>query len=218
MTFHRDFSTGGGDRAGISVSGVSMSTVTAVPLLPVKRSYIVYLVVGLVLAVIAAVALATQGDDVLTRNARARGVVTTASGLQYKVLEAGQAGGAKPTDTDVALVNYEGKLLDGTTFDKSQQPTPMPVAQVVPGFSEVLKLMPKGAKYRTWIKPSLGYGDKASGPIPANSTLVFDVELIDFLPEATVRQMQQQQQMMQGAMPDGMPGGIPGGPAGPGGR
>ncbi len=196
-----------------------MSTVTAVPLLPVKRSYIVYLIVGLVLAVVAAVALATQGDDVLTRNARARGVMTTASGLQYKVLEPGQKGGAKPTDADVALVNYEGKLLDGTTFDKSQQPTPLPVTQVVPGFSELLKLMPKGAKYRAWLKPSLGYGDKAAGSaIPANSTLIFDVELVDFLPEATVRQMQQQQMMMQGGMPGGMPGGVPGGPAGPAGR
>ena len=182
-----------------------MSTVTAVPLLPVKRSYIVYLIVGLVLAVIAAVALATQGDDVLTRNARARGVMTTASGLQYKVLEPGQKGGAKPTDADVALVNYEGKLLDGTTFDKSQQPTPLPVTGVVPGFSEALKLMPKGGKYRFWLKPSLGYGDKASGPIPANSTLVFDVELLDFLPQSVVQQMQAQQQM-QMQMQQGAPG------------
>ena len=181
-----------------------MSTVTAVPLQPVKRSYLVYLWVGLALAVIAAFLLARQGDDVLTRNARADGVVTTASGLQYKVLEKGQPNGAKPTDADVALVNYEGKLLNGTTFDKSQQPTPMPVASVVPGFSEALKLMPKGAKYRVWLKPSLGYGDKAVGPIPANSTLVFDVELIDFLPEAQVRQMQMMQQM-------GGAGGAPGG-------
>ena len=83
----------------------------------------------------------------------------------------------------------------------------MPLSGVVPGFAEALKLMPKGAKYRFWIPPQLGYGDKASGPIPANSTLVFDVELIDFLPEATVRQMQQQQ-MMQGGVPGGaMPDG-----------
>ncbi|MFS0774063.1 FKBP-type peptidyl-prolyl cis-trans isomerase [Sphingomonas sp. 1P08PE] len=197
-----------------------MSTVTAVPLQPVKRRYLVYLWIGLALAVIAAVALARQGDDFMTRNSRARGVVTTASGLQYKVLEKGATTGAKPTDADVALVNYEGKLLNGTTFDKSQQPTPMPVAGVVPGFSEALKLMHKGAKYRVWIKPSLGYGDKATGPIPANSTLVFDVDLIDFLPEEQVRQMQMQQQMMMGGAPGGMPGGppAPGGPPGSGGR
>ncbi len=186
-----------------------MSTVTAVPLQPVKRSYLVYIWIGLALAVIAAVALARQGDDFMARNARARGVVTTASGLQYKVLDKGTAGAAKPTDADVALVNYEGKLLNGTTFDKSQQPTPMPVAGVVPGFSEALKLMPKGSKYRIWIKPSLGYGEKATGPIPANSTLMFDVELLDFLPEAQVRQMQMQQQMMMGGAPGGPGGGAP---------
>ncbi len=187
-----------------------MSTVTAVPLQPTKRSYLVYLWVGIALALIAAVALARQGDDPLARNARARGVVVTASGLQYKVITPGKPGAAKPTDADVALVNYEGKLLNGTTFDKSQQPTPMPVTGVVPGFSEALKLMPKGSKYRFWMKPSLGYGDKAAGPIPANSTLVFDVELLDFLPQSVVQQMQAQAQM--GAqMGRGAPGGMPGG-------
>ncbi len=187
-----------------------MSTVTAVPLQPTKRSYLVYLWVGIALALIAAVALARQGDDPLARNARAKGVVVTASGLQYKVIAPGKPGAAKPTDADVALVNYEGKLLSGTTFDKSQQPTPMPVTGVVPGFSEALKLMPKGSKYRFWMKPSLGYGDKATGPIPANSTLVFDVELLDFLPQSVVQQMQAQAQMGRGA-PGGMPGGAPGG-------
>lgn len=179
-----------------------MSTVTAVPIPPTKRRVIVYLVLGILLAVAAAAALAWQmpTDPALAflgKNARQPGVVTTASGLQYKVLEKGQSG-PSPTDTDVALVNYEGKLVDGTTFDKSQQPTPMPVAGVVPGFSEALKLMHKGAKYRFWIKPGLGYGAKGAGPIPPNSVLIFDVELLDFLPEAVIRQMQMQQQMMQG--------------------
>lgn len=196
-----------------------MSTVTAVPIPPTKRRVIVYIIVGIVLAVIAAAALALQSDDFLARNARQPGVVTTASGLQYKVLEKGK-GGASPTDTDVTLVNYEGKLLNGTTFDKSQQPTPMPVAGVVPGFGEALKLMHKGEKTRFWLKPSLGYGDKAAGPIPAGSTLVFDVELIDFLPESVIRQMQMQQQMqMQGMGGPGGPGGgapapMPGAPPG----
>lgn len=184
-----------------------MSTVTAVPLRPIKRSYLIWLWAGIALALVSAFAMARQGDDFLTRNARSRGVVTTASGLQYRVLTPGKPGAPKPTDTDVALVTYEGKLLDGTTFDKSQQPTPMPVAGVVPGFSEALKLMPKGSKYRIWLKPELGYGDKAAGPIPAGSTLQFDVELIDFLPEQVLRQMQQQQMMMGGGMPGGMPGG-----------
>ncbi|WP_203309550.1 FKBP-type peptidyl-prolyl cis-trans isomerase [Sphingomonas beigongshangi] len=187
-----------------------MSTVTAVPLRPVKRSYLVYLWVAIAIACIAAFALARQGDDFLTRNARRSGVVTTASGLQYQVLEPGKPGAAKPTDSDVALITYEGRLLNGTVFDKSQQPTPMPVAGVVPGFSEALKLMPKGSKYRVWIKPSLGYGADARGPIPANSTLVFDIDLLEFLPEAVVRQMQMQQSMMgrpQGAQQPGVPAG-----------
>ncbi|HEX7693944.1 MAG TPA: FKBP-type peptidyl-prolyl cis-trans isomerase [Sphingomonas sp.] len=134
----------------------------------------------------------------MTFNAWAPGVKTTASGLQYKVLTPGK--GKSPTDTDVALINYEGKLLDGTTFDKSQQPTPMPVKGVVPGFSEALKLMQKGGKYRIWIPAKLGYGEKGAGPIPANANLVFDVELIDFLPQAVIEQYQKQMmQSMSGA-------------------
>ncbi|MEO9131055.1 MAG: FKBP-type peptidyl-prolyl cis-trans isomerase [Sphingomonas sp.] len=129
----------------------------------------------------------------LATNRGAIGVVETASGLQYKVLTPGQ-GDAKPTDQDVALINYEGRLVDGTSFDKSAAPTPMPIAGVVPGFAEGLKLMPRGAKLRFWIKPALGYGSEASGPIPANSVLVFDVEMLDFMPAADFRQMMEQQQ------------------------
>jgi hypothetical protein len=149
-------------------------------------------------------------------------VVETASGLQYKILKPGK-GGPKPTDTDVALINYEGKLTNGTTFDKSEQPTPMGVVAadeksgrpgVVAGFSEGLKLMTKGAKYRFWIKPSLGYGDKGAGPIPANSVLVFDVELIDFLPESVIRQMQMQQQQQMQQQGIGLPPGAGAPPAG----
>ena len=171
-----------------------MSSVTAVPLQPVKRGYVVWLWLGLLLALVAAAALAVAGDT---------GIVATPSGLRYKVLAPGKPG-PHPTDSDVTLVNYTGKLTDGTVFDRSQQPTPMPVTGVVPGFSEALKLMPKGARYRFWIPPQLGYGSGAKGPIPANSTLVFDVELVDFLPESVIRQMQAQQQSLA---PSGMPGG-----------
>jgi len=99
----------------------------------------------------------------LSTNRAAAGVVETASGLQYKVLTPGQDD-SKPTDQDIALVNYEGRLVDGTGFDKSAQPTPMPIAGVVPGFAEGLKLMARGAKYRFWIKPELGYGSEPQGP------------------------------------------------------
>ena len=183
-----------------------MSTVTAVPLQPVKRAYVLWLVAGLLFALVAGVALARAGDT---------GIITTPSGLRYKVLKAGDTKGPSPTNADVTLVNYEGRLLDGTVFDKSQQPTPLPVSGVVPGFSEGLKLMHKGGKYRLWIKPELGYGERSTGPIPPNSTLVFDVELQDFIPEATLRQLQMQQSMMGGMQGMGGPGGAPGGPAAP---
>ena len=173
-----------------------MSNVTAVPLQPVKRGYLVWLWIGIAFAAIAALALAWKGDP---------GIAVTPSGLRYQVVKPGAPGALHPADTDIALVQYTGRLTDGTVFDKSERPTPFPVNAVVPGFSEGLKLMTKGAKYRFWIKPELGYGAEAKGPIPANSTLEFDVELVDFLPEATVRQLQQQQQMMMGG------GGVPGG-------
>jgi FKBP-type peptidyl-prolyl cis-trans isomerase FkpA len=203
-----------------------MSTVTAVPIPPTKRRVIVYLILGIVAALAAAALLAAQAPAdpsvaLLAKNARQPGVVTTPSGLQYKILSKGQDG-PTPTDSDVTLINYEGKLPDGSTFDKSQQPTPMPVSGVVPGFSEALKLMHKGAKYRFWIKPALGYGGPRPAGAPplegkaaelARNVLIFDVELLDFLPESVIRQMQMQQQMQQGggAMPGGaMPGSAPG--------
>lgn len=186
-----------------------MSEVTAVPLQPTKRSGLILIWAGVIAAILAAFALAWMAPgnpvgDLLARNKRQPGVVETASGLQYLVLAPGA--GAKPTDTDIALVNYEGKLPDGSTFDKSQQPTPMAVTGVVPGFSEALKLMPKGAKYRIWIKPELGYGaPRPAGAPPlegpavelAKQVLIFDLELVDFLPEETVRRLQMQQRMMQ---------------------
>jgi FKBP-type peptidyl-prolyl cis-trans isomerase FkpA len=124
----------------------------------------------------------------LARNHKLRGVIQTASGIQYRVIR--PATGPHPTDTDVALVNYEGKLVDGTSFDKSAQPTPMPVAAVVPGFSEALKLMAKGETLRVWIPSRLAYGaedqrdEQGKVVIPGKSTLVFDIELIDFQPRS----------------------------------
>jgi FKBP-type peptidyl-prolyl cis-trans isomerase FkpA len=108
---------------------------------------------------------------------------------------------------------YRGTLRDGTVFDQSQQPAPMPVAGVVKGFSEGLKLMTRGSAYRFWIKPELGYGDKSPDPskIPNGSLLVFDVQLLGQLSNEQFQQLQMQQ-MMQG---QGGAGGPQGGPAGP---
>jgi len=168
-----------------------MSTVTAVPIVPIKRAYVLWLWLGLAFALVAGVALAKVGST---------DIQTTPSGLRYKVLKSGT--GPHPTDADVALVRYEGRLMNGTVFDKADQPTPLPVARMIPGFTEGLKLMNKGAKYRFWIKPELAYGAEEKGPIPANSTLQFDVELIEFMSEAQIRAMQQMMQQ-QGAMPGG---------------
>lgn len=192
-------------------------SITAVPLKPVKRRVVVYIWIGIVLAVLAAAALAFQtpvdpNATFLARNAKTAGVKQTPSGLQYKVLTPGK--GATPTDEDVALVQYEGKLTDGTVFDQSnpQQGFPVPLGEkaVVPGFEEAVKLIPVGGKYRVWIPARLGYGPRTTGPIPANSVLVFDLEMVDFKSKVWLRQMQAQQQMMQqgGAMPPGA-GGLP---------
>ena len=190
-----------------------MSNVTAVPIPPTPRRVLVALWTGLALALAAAVLLAFCGtgaaraqagsnEQFLAWNGKQAGVVTTASGLQYQVLKPGT--GEHPTDADVALIKYKGTLRDGTVFDENER-APFPVAQVVPGFSEALKLMQKDGKYRIWIKPELGYGDRdTGGRIPQNSLLTFDVELIGFLPEAVYQQIMMQQ-MMGGQQ--GAPGG-----------
>ncbi len=116
----------------------------------------------------------------LKKNKGKPGVITTASGLQYEVLTQGQ--GPKPARTDTVAVHYEGKLLDGTTFDSSYQrgqPAVFPLDQVIPGWTEGVQLMNTGSKYRFTIPPALGYGAKgAGGVIPPNAVLIFDVELL----------------------------------------
>lgn len=193
-----------------------MSSVTAVPLQPVKRGYILWLTLALIVAVVVAVALAYRGtagviaekgnnEQFLAWNASQPGVRTTATGLQYQVISEGQ--GASPSDQDVALINYAGRLRDGRVFDQSRQPTPLPVGGMIPGFTEALKLMKKDGKYRVWIKPELGYGDHSPNPevIPNNSLLVFDVELKEFMPMAQFQQMMQMRQMGGAGGPGGAP-------------
>jgi len=127
----------------------------------------------------------TEGNAFLAKNKTQAGVVTTASGLQYQVLRPGS--GERPLPTSKVRVNYEGKLLDGTTFDSSYQrgePIVFGLDQVVKGWSEGVALMPVGAKYRFWIPGELAYGEQGTpgGPIGPNATLTFDVELLDVLP------------------------------------
>ena len=111
----------------------------------------------------------------------------TASGLGYVTLR--QAVGAKPTDGDVVLLDYIGYLGgNGAVFDQGQR-APLAVTDVIPGFTEGLKLMSRGAIFRICIPAALGYGAKATGPIPANSDLVFQIELLDFKSRAEIEAM-----------------------------
>lgn len=181
-------------------------SVTAVPIRPIKKGALTKFWITLFVLALAAAAIAwagTAGQD----------YVTTASGLQYKVIEEGE--GASPSPADIALIDYTGRLEDGTVFDSTEgkQPAPLPVGGSIPGFAEGLQLMSKGATYRFRIPPDLAYGPTgAGGVIPPNATLEFDVTLRDFRTLSAeeiqqiqmMQQMQQMQQMQaQGALPQG---------------
>jgi FKBP-type peptidyl-prolyl cis-trans isomerase len=125
-----------------------------------------------------------DGAAFLAANATKEGVVALPSGLQYKVLVAGT--GPKPTATDTVVCNYRGTLLDNTEFDSSYkrgQPATFPVSGVIKGWTEALQLMPVGSKWQLFIPADLAYGERAQGPIGANATLVFEVELLSIQPK-----------------------------------
>ena len=120
------------------------------------------------------------GQEFLAENATKEGVQTTASGLQYKVITMGD--GAKPVATDTVKVHYRGTLLDGTEFDSSyarNEPISFGLNRVIAGWTEGVQLMPIGSKFMFYIAPDLAYGEGGGGPIPPNSTLIFEVELLD---------------------------------------
>ena len=102
---------------------------------------------------------------------------TAAPQIRLEVLTPGT--GARPTDEDVVLVNYEGRLVDGTVFDANPR-APLSVNRLIPGFTQGLKQMQKGGRYRLTIPAALGYVDNATGSIPPNSDLIFTVELPRF--------------------------------------
>lgn len=123
---------------------------------------------------------AAAGKTFLEENGKRVEVKTTASGLQYEVLEEGT--GKMPAATDSVTVHYTGKLIDGTVFDSSVErgePATFGVTQVIPGWVEALQLMKEGAKWRLFIPSNLAYGPNGAGNvIGPNATLIFDVELI----------------------------------------
>lgn len=138
----------------------------------------------------AAIKAETMAKDALEKGTKYRdefakkaGVVKTTSGLMYKIENLGTGEAVKASD--VVVVNYRGQLIDGTEFDSSysrNKPITFPLNSVIPGWTEGLQLIKKGGKITLVIPPELGYGERAMGTIPANSTLVFDVELVDVNP------------------------------------
>ena len=117
----------------------------------------------------------------LARNGREKGVVTTASGLQYKIIAAGDKKAPAISATDTVTVGYRGKLIDGTEFDSSyarNEPATFPVNGVIKGWQEALVLMKPGAKWQLFVPPELAYGAAARPKIPANSLLIFDVNVL----------------------------------------
>jgi FKBP-type peptidyl-prolyl cis-trans isomerase FklB len=121
-----------------------------------------------------------EGKAFLAKNRQKEGVKTTSSGLQYKVLEKGK--GPKPGPEDTVTVQYRGRFINGTEFDSSykrNEPATFQVNGVIPGWTEALQMMRKGAKWELYIPSNLAYGESGAPGIPPNSTLIFDVELLD---------------------------------------
>ena len=120
------------------------------------------------------------GRQFLAENAMKEGVITTPSGLQYKVLVKGD--GEVPQRTDKVKVHYEGRLIDGTVFDASakhgSEPSSFRADQVIKGWTEALTMMPVGSKWELYIPQELAYGERQAGQIPPYSTLIFQVELV----------------------------------------
>jgi FKBP-type peptidyl-prolyl cis-trans isomerase FklB len=119
--------------------------------------------------------------EFLARNGKEKGVITTASGLQYKIIAAGDRKAPAIESTDTVTVDYRGKLLDGSEFDSSYLrgvPTTFPVNGVIKGWQEALVMMKPGAKWQLFIPPELAYGATGRPKIPANSLLIFDVRVI----------------------------------------
>jgi FKBP-type peptidyl-prolyl cis-trans isomerase len=148
-----------------------------------------FLIAALVFAAVPAAAApppeTPAGPDFLARNAAAKGVVTTSSGLEYFVVASGPANGAHPRAQDSATFDYEVKLLDGKLIDSSYvagEPLTGSVGDFVPGFTEALELMRPGDEWIVWVPPQLGYGPNDKGPIPGNSVLRFRLALHSVTP------------------------------------
>ncbi len=118
----------------------------------------------------------------LAANAKAEGVRTLPSGVQYKVVASGPPAGESPDRNDLVRVNYEGTLIDGTVFDssfQSGQPAVFTVGDVVPGWTEALQQMKVGDEWIVYVPPALGYGEQGRPGIPPNAVMIFRIQLLD---------------------------------------
>lgn len=150
-----------------------------------------------ILAVLALAACSPRGPDsaelskaaaeakaYMDTNAKAEGIKTLPSGVQYKVVRSGPATGLKPGPNDEVKVHYEGKLVSGQVFDSSYergQPAAMPLPALIPAWKEALQLMRPGDEWILYVPPEQGYGADGAGEIPPNSVLIFRIELIDVI-------------------------------------
>ncbi|MBS0255447.1 MAG: FKBP-type peptidyl-prolyl cis-trans isomerase [Proteobacteria bacterium] len=183
-----------------------MTEITRVPLQPLAKGSLRNLWLGVAVTIAAAGGLAIAAKPPMVE------VRTVTPGK----VEPGRD--ASPSMEDVVVIDYIGKLANGTVFDRAEKAV-LPLQGVVPGFSRALLQMQRGGTYLVKIPPKLGYGDRAVGPIPANSELTFEIKLIDFM---NARQYQQQMMMieqmrqMQGQQRGhGGPAGAPAGDAPP---
>jgi FKBP-type peptidyl-prolyl cis-trans isomerase len=128
---------------------------------------------------------AKAAQSYMASNAKQPGVITLPSGLQYKIVRSGPSDGPHPHAGDEVKVNYEGAFTDGRVFDSSYQrgePADMPLADLIPAWMQALPMMRPGDEWMLYVPPALGYGAEDKGPIPANSVLVFKIELLGVLP------------------------------------
>ena len=130
-----------------------------------------------------------EGKTFLEANAKKEGITALVSGVQYLVIESGDSEGSSPAATDTVSVHYRGTLIDGTEFDSSYargQPAQFPVNRVIPGWTEILQLMKPGDKWQVFIPAGSAYGARGAGEnIGPGATLIFDVELLEIIKEAS---------------------------------
>lgn len=156
-----------------------MTEITRVPLQPIAKGALGKLWIGVAAAALAAAGIA---------------YAQLPPQVEVETLKAGT--GASPTVADVALINYKGTLPDGKVFDEGKQAV-FPLEGVIPGFTKALEQMQKGGRYKVLIPAKLAYGDRQAGPIPPNTDLTFEIELLDFRSRAEIEQQQRMLEQLQ---------------------